>query len=502
VVTNREPKGKTILELTGPTVEKELAMSSVVALSACLLLSQTSASDGPTKIKQIPDSGLSLGVGVSLDKIWPPYPTPFAEIKKRQVISPSSRIDMTVVTNSAARDNAIGIDLRAKTRTLFATTDYELALSRDSSISERSFRLVITGEGVYGTDELEAPSLNTHAKELIAATKMREFAEIYGTHYVLREHRVARIAIVLGVDHWSENTQTKLKAAMGGGASLKLGGGELKASIQADLKNAASREGIDIHIDQLGGEVLGGGYGAVVKAMLKGGDLDQLGASLETILKGFNRTNSAIGGVTLASMREFGWNPAAVDMWNDQFESKLQDCAERYACGSGIRRSIKIALGTVGENLKPKLLQAQDKYSDYLLALANFQEQLVWHKNKDYLRKPLPIEPIDSIKGIIPDNTFGPIEKIEMTVTLDPRKFPKGKTGTEQFIPAGCNVDDQVVGVYIDQEKSHIDREYWTNFNIMPRGVILVEGYTDKPPRSASYEVVVFVRRRISIDRP
>jgi hypothetical protein len=253
---------------------------------------------------------------------------------------------------------------------------------------------VIIGDSEYGDDELREPKLKSEAAALIDKGKMGEFAQLYGTHFVLREHRIARIALTVSVDRWSENTLRKLHVALTGEASIPLAGGALKASIQNDLKEAGTRKAVSVEISTIGGAALEG-FGDLMKAFLSNSpDFEKsVGDAVAALLKTFHRENSGIGAVTVASYRPYGWDPARVPLWNDLFEDKLQKCADLYYSGRQVERNIRrVSISSPDLPSKQKLDDYAVKYDDYLTQLATFQKGLL-NKDESFVKKEFPKEP-------------------------------------------------------------------------------------------------------------
>jgi hypothetical protein len=371
---------------------------SVFALILAISLASTAQAQqefAPVILKKVSnDDGLTLGNGVSLDKISPAYSSPFKDLKvsRGPEPSPAANIRMHLVTSAKGLDSETGVNVQARARYLFASAEAELEVNRTSSISEDSFRLVIIGESQYGHDELREPKLRPEAAALLQDGKMEEFSKRYGTHFVLREHRIARIVLTASVERWSDSTLQKLRAKLVGGVSLALVGGELKASIQNDLKEAGNRKTLNVEVSTIGGTGLQG-FGDVAKALLSNTSDFQasVGDAVAALLKGFTRENSGIGSVTVSSYREYGWDAKNINLWNDLFENKLQKCADRYYAGRQLQRDIQAAI-RINPPLKKKLEEYAGKYDGYLTELADFQKALK-DMNKDYVAKELPKEP-------------------------------------------------------------------------------------------------------------
>jgi hypothetical protein len=358
------------------------------AVSAVLILfSLISASDAqqhlvPVRLAKISnDDGLTLGNGVSLERIHPAYESPFEKFTSSREgnLNPLASVHMYVVASKRALDAQTGVNVEAKARVLFASAESRAESDRASNISEESFRLVIVGESQYGHDELRQPKLKGAAAALIQQGRMKEFSQVYGTHFVLREHRIARIVLTISVDRWSANTVQKLRLALRGDASLPLAGGELKASIQSDLKEAADRKSLSVDVSTVGGSGLQG-FGDVVKAILSNNPDFQtsVAEAVSGLLKGFTRDNSGIGAVTVASYAPYGLDASKLSLWNALFEDKLQKCAERYYAGRRVERSIRRgAIPNADPALKRKLEELAVKYDLYLAQLADFQKGLL-----------------------------------------------------------------------------------------------------------------------------
>jgi hypothetical protein len=282
---------------------------------------------------------------------------------------------------------------------------------------------------------------------------MEAFSRIYGTHYVLREHRVARIVLTISIDRWSDNTLQKLRANLKAGASLPLAGGELKASIQNDLKEADNRKTVNVDLSTVGGTGLQG-FGDVVKVLLSNTQDFQasVGDKVASLLKGFTRDNSGSSAVTVASYEEFGWRPNKLKLWNDLFENKRQRCAELYYAGRQVERDIRrLAIPNADLPLRKKLERYAGKYDVYLAQLAIFQRRLL-DKDKSFISKAFPSEPEvdnETYKLLIARfNTLesrmdqlgaalGDINKAQLTVkTVDARIYSRMPSPGNGSLPA------------------------------------------------------------------
>ena len=311
-----------------------------------------------------------------------------------KVDNPQAKIQMFLVTSAKAMDAAMGLNVEAKARFPFvsakATTDFE----RAASISEDTFKLLIVADAEYGTDELTDATLKPHAAALLKEGRMKEFAEIYGAHYVYRQTRMAKIVLTIGVDKWSDTTREKLRASLQGGASFPLGGGELKLSIQNDLKASSQRNAISVEVFTIGGTGLPG-FADLIKPMLANSpDFQQRVAEEVTkLIKGFNRDNSGIGSVTVRSYREFGWNPARISLWNDLFEERLQRCADMYYPA----KKFSAHLQQLKPNATPAIVKDVSdlavSYDQYLLDLAKLQKGLL-AMDESALTMAFPKEPV------------------------------------------------------------------------------------------------------------
>jgi hypothetical protein len=364
-------------------------------LSICAL-SANGQNQPKTLSKVSSEDGLTLGNGVSLDTVAPAYASPFSDIKvHREVIqNPQAELHTTVVVSSNALDKATGVNVQAKAHFLFASAESHLDLGNSSNVSDDSFRLVITGEAKYGDDQLSDASLKPAAAALISAGKMKEFATIYGTHFVLREHRIARISVIISVDRWSDTTLQSLRGSLGGSVSLGLAGGELKANIQTDLKEASRRGSLSAEVRTVGGTGLQG-FGDIAKALIANSPDFQVsvGDAVAAMLKGFTRENAGIGSVTVSPYTEYGWDPNHLSLWNDLFEQKLQQCADLYFAGRDVAGNIRRStIPNLAPELKSKLKGYATQYDDYLAHLAGFQKSLL-DKDETFIAKTFPEEP-------------------------------------------------------------------------------------------------------------
>jgi hypothetical protein len=359
----------------------------------------------PVTLKKVSrEDGLVLGNGVSLDCIHPAKVSPFLNPRAREILSdPTVSFSLFIATTSRSADALTGVNVAAKARVLFASADANLELARNTSISEESFRLILVGEAEYGHDELRDPVLKPEAAKLIAAGEMKKFAEIYGTHHVRREHKIARIVLEVGIDRWSEATQNQLRAELKGGVSLPLVGGQLEVRIREDLKAASARGALSVNVKTVGGKALDA-FADPVKAMVtKNPDLGAVGDLVKGLLKGFTRANSGIGAVTVAPYTEFGWEPNKVDLWDDLFERKLVGCADRYYRGRQVERDIGLALRNAQPQLAGQLKQYAGEYGRYFEQLAEFQAELL-KKNREFAKKEYPKEPeidSDTARGLL-----------------------------------------------------------------------------------------------------
>lgn len=348
------------------------------------------------------EDGFTIGSGVSLDRITKAYSSPFiVEVDKdgnrKDVVTsvdPGASFLTHVVTNTSSLDAGIGTNVEAKAHFLFTKIEAKTEFDRRSQLSEESFKLVIVGDSSYGDDILQNPKLKEEALKLIQAGKMEEFSNIYGTHYVKREHRVAKIAVTIGVERWSSSTLQKLRIQLKGSTGFILGGGELKASIHNDIKEAASGKKLDVQVSTIGGAGLES-FGDVVKAVLtNSNDFEAtVGEAIKAILIKFNRSNSGIGSVTIAPYTEFGWDPLKISLWNDRFEQKLQKCADLYYEGRQIENAVsKFVMPKYDEEIAKQLKGLATAFDSYLRELAIFQEKLL-AKDQTYVSKEFPKEP-------------------------------------------------------------------------------------------------------------
>jgi hypothetical protein len=301
---------------------------------------------------------------------------------------------MHVVTTSRGLDEVTGFDLKAKAHLPFADVEAQELKRGSSSISEESFRVVIVGDESYGDDILMEPKLKPEAEALIKSGEMSKFARLYGTHYVVREHRVARVVVSISVDRWSETTLKNVSHSGMAKAGFFGIGAELKMSIQNDLKSAAKRGAVKVEVATLGGAGLKG-FGELAEALIANGQdfYADVAKALKDLFKGFNRHNSDIGSVTVASYEGFGWKPEGI-LWNRLFEDKLQKCADLYHAGRKVQKDIqRIANATPADKpLKKKLDAYARHYGDYLTDLAKFQEALL-NKDATFVEENFPCEP-------------------------------------------------------------------------------------------------------------
>jgi hypothetical protein len=374
---------------------------SIAAVAGLSLAAQADAQDKtkPETINKIRNNdGLTLGNGVSLDRIFPAYDSPFVDVKtnKNVNVDPHGKVTMTLVTTAKALDTVLGVNVEAKARFMFGNINAKSEFTSDSSISDESFRLVIVGESAYGDDQLQFATLKPIAAALIEKGKMekgkmKEFAEIYGTHYVSREHRVANLVLTVGIDQWSETTKKKLLVALDGKASCLLGGGELSVAIQNDLKEAGKRKTVNVEISTVGGEGLSQFGKAMELIISSGGDLANVAKSVETVMAGFKRENSGIGSVTVSSYRSYGWVQEG-PLWDDIFERKLQDCADAYRAAAEMDQNIRITLRNTEGESKKKLQEYAGQYQAHLMELADFGRELL-KNNEGFVKKQFPKEP-------------------------------------------------------------------------------------------------------------
>ena len=101
---------------------------------------------------------------------------------------------------------------------------------------------------------------------------------------------------------------------------------------------------------------------------------------------------AGIGAVTVAPYSEFGWDPNKVDLWDDLFERKLLECADRYYRGRQVEQDIGLAQKNAQPQLAGQLKKYAGEYGRYFEQLAEFQAELL-KKNRAFVRKDLPKEP-------------------------------------------------------------------------------------------------------------
>lgn len=350
----------------------------------------------PVTIKKVsPDDGLTLGNGVSLDRIAPAYPSPFkavTKVKREFSPNPVAKIRMVLCSTASAVEEAAGFNMQAKARYLFVSAEAKAESERRNTITADTFRLTVIAEADFGHDELQEPELKPEAAKMIADGDMDGFAKTYGTHYVLREQRVAKLVLTISVDRWSEATQSKFRGSLQAGASVPFAGGELKMAIVNDLKAASGRKALDVQISSVGGSGIKG-FAELLGDMLAKADFETaLAGKLTEVLKSYDYANSGIGSATLASYREFGWNPNKLNLWNQHLEDQLQACAERYYSARETERLIAKLQPTAPEALKPKLGALATAYDHYLKDLATRQQGLL-NKDDAAARREMPKEP-------------------------------------------------------------------------------------------------------------
>ncbi|CAN5217029.1 hypothetical protein BH10PLA2_BH10PLA2_06640 [soil metagenome] len=340
---------------------------------------------------------LPMGAGFSGDKVFPGYGSAFENKQPPSIIrvdNPVAKIRMVLVTSAKAMDAEMGINVEAKARFLFGSAEAKTEYGRAASISEDRFKVLIVADTEYGTDELADATLKPHAAALLKEGRVKEFTEIYGTHYVHRQSRIAKIILTIGVDKWSDTTREKLRASLQGGVSFPLAGGDLKMAIQNDLKASSQRNTTSVEVFTIGGTGLSG-FADLIKPMLANSDdfQQRVGQEVTKILKGFNRENSGIGSVTVRSYREFGWNPAKMSLWNDLFEQQLQRTAELYYRAKSFSAHIQQLKTNATPAIAKDVSDLAAAYDQYLLDLANLQKGLLAMDDSS-LSEAFPKEPV------------------------------------------------------------------------------------------------------------
>ncbi len=340
-------------------------------------------------LKVSASDGLVLGAGFDFAAMES-KPSPFTPHGNQvnATTDNGTTVDFYVLTESQALNTLKGFNVNATFRTPFVAGGANVNKLNQNTIEEGKFHLVIVAKHDYGQDRLNQTVLTPEAKNLIATNKHAEFAELYGTHFVRAEHKVARVVCELTVDRWSQETIDKVKVVAGVGGGFGPWGGEVKTTIQDDVKKANRRNSVTIKLENIGGEGLKDIGDLVSVALSEEGDIQKnIGDALKPIFARSTRANAGIGSVTVESYETQGWNPVAALLWSDEFETKLKKCAGLFRSALDTKQNIDTVRQEQGNGagVIKKLDLLSTQYEKYLDDLRAFGKRLL-AKDAEYVK--------------------------------------------------------------------------------------------------------------------
>jgi hypothetical protein len=235
------------------------------------------------------------------------------EIAPDEVGALTTEFAELLVRNSTQLKSALNVDLKIDASYLIFSGEGSFAYTDSTLFEARSLTAVLSAITRYGRLTMKNPKLSSTAQNLIDTGKMRDFAERYGSAFVVQEDRGASVSMILMISDVSEDVINKINTSM----AAKGGFGPFSASAKTIFQTEsqrASREGrLNVQIVSTGGEGLGELSGIAEAAMATTDSFQKIQVAFGQYLKGFKSETAAPIGLHTQSMTAFGWNSGPED---------------------------------------------------------------------------------------------------------------------------------------------------------------------------------------------
>lgn len=295
------------------------------------VLSALAFAQEPTYFGYHPMSPMALGRGVSVHDPGADYKKCVIGIPEAQSPGGASdtKIDMLLVTNSSQLREALKLDLQVDASYLAFKGGVKFNYSYESLFNDHSMVVTVTASSEYPTIKLSADAaLSDSARALLKDG--RAFAAACGTHYVSTERPGSSVSAIVSISGMSSSEKKDISAEMNASGGWGPLSASAAAKFQQQLSRASQSGRARIQVVATGGEGFAQ-LGEVVSKLSAGeNSLPAITQALNQYMKQFNAANSGRIGFWVRSMRDFGWDSTAVDLWSDYKARRVLAITDRY----------------------------------------------------------------------------------------------------------------------------------------------------------------------------
>ncbi|MEY9401757.1 hypothetical protein ABIF66_002929 [Bradyrhizobium japonicum] len=244
--------------------------------------------------------------------------------------SPSSELTAMYVRSQEELNFSIKLDGKMEGSYLAYKGEGSYSFENESNFSQSSVSVVLTASADYGRWGMAADAkLIEDAKNELGNGE--RFAALFGTRYVAVERRGASIAVLIRIEAVDMSTKFSFTSEFSGSGGWGPLSATAKQKFSTMLRLAAKHSRLEIYVKATGGPGLSA-LGATMKgyAASEPDPLAKIQDALSTALSEFNKDNASTVEYAVAPMSHFGWDPDAIDPWNDLKETKLRALAKEY----------------------------------------------------------------------------------------------------------------------------------------------------------------------------
>jgi len=236
---------------------------------------------------------------------------------------PSTRLVMTFVENTKQLSQASKEEIKADVN--LAKIKASGSQTNNSSYLEdtRSITLVLTATTDFGRWSLKSSAKLTPAAQAVLANP-KQFEELCGSRYVALERRGASAYASITISNVSSEFKNSVTSGVHYGIGVPTLGASASAAFNTEIRRAYKQNRLRTHVDGTGGGGLGALRAVISGAGAKTNPIAEMAAGLADYVGSFTKDNAAPYEYTVASLKQFGWNPPQPTEWTIEQETHLR----------------------------------------------------------------------------------------------------------------------------------------------------------------------------------
>lgn len=269
------------------------------------------------------DSSLALGKTFSPEDITDvKFPCIESEYQSIDAGPPSTSLVMTFVENTSQLSQASKEEMKANLSLQKIKASASQTTTSSLLEDKTSITLVLTATTDFGRWSL-TPSAKLAAAAQAALPDAMNFEKLCGSRYVAIERRGASAYAAITIS----NVSTNFKNAVTSNAKFGMGvpslGAEASSLVNDEIRRAYKQNRLRTSANGNGGGGLGALRGVISGAGAKANPISEMASGLAEYVGSFTKDNAAPYAYTVASLKQFGWDPKEPTEWTVEQEKNL-----------------------------------------------------------------------------------------------------------------------------------------------------------------------------------